>query len=208
MKYLFSHWDKLKKKLVGKQIFLFLDYDGTLTPIVSTPEKAVIPRRAKKLLKLLSTNPKCKLAIVSGRSLRDVKQMVGVRGVIYAGNHGWETTGPGINFENPISPRAKALIREVKNKLKRKLPLVKGMLLEDKGFTLSLHYRLVNKKDLPLLKTIFYIFIGLASALLLFYLYNFFFGDSEKSFIDKKKDGKKKDGKKKDGKKKGGRKFG
>ena len=74
MDYLSSDkWDEIKNRLKDKFIFLFLDYDGTLTPIVETPDKAVISQEAKELLKKLSKNHDCKISIISGRSLNDVK---------------------------------------------------------------------------------------------------------------------------------------
>ncbi|MBU4346356.1 MAG: trehalose-phosphatase [Candidatus Omnitrophica bacterium] len=154
MKYLFAHWDSFKKKLDNKYIILFLDYDGTLTPIVNSPAQAVIPVKIKELLSRLSQNPGCKLAIISGRALGDIKKMVGLENIIYAGNHGLELEGPKIRFQSPIRMRFKAFLKQIKNGLTKKLSSIKGVLIEDKGLSLSIHYRLVNKKKIALLKNI------------------------------------------------------
>lgn len=153
MDYLLKYWDSLKNKL-NNNIMLFLDYDGTITPIAKTPSKAVIASKTKNLLSELSKNSHCKIAIISGRSLNDIKNMVRLRNIIYAGNHGLEIEGPKIKFENEISPRLKDIIEQIKNDLYTKFSKIKGILIEDKRLSLSIHYRLVNKKYIPLIKNV------------------------------------------------------
>jgi len=155
MEYLFSHRDKLKNRLSDKFILLFLDYDGTLTPIVETPDKAVIPQNTKDLLEELSTSPSCRVAIISGRSLSDIKNLVGLKDIIYAGNHGLEIEGPKIKFESQVSPRLKSIIRRIYEDAVSKFSKIKGVLIEDKGLTISVHYRLVDKKDIQEFLNIF-----------------------------------------------------
>jgi trehalose-phosphatase len=156
MKNLFRHWDNLKKELSDKNIMLFLDFDGTLVPIVENPSKALIPEEIKGLLKGLSKNRRCRLAIITGRGLRDIKKRVGLKNIIYSGNHGLEIKGPKIGFEAPISPDYKAILRQIKNELKERVSPIRGALLEDKGLSLSIHYRLVSNKQIPFVKTAFY----------------------------------------------------
>jgi len=69
---------------------LLLDYDGTLSPIAPTPALATIPTETKKILERLSNHPDVFIAVISGRSVTDVKGMVGIEGITYAGNHGLE----------------------------------------------------------------------------------------------------------------------
>jgi len=156
MEHLFRRWDRFKKILSARTSILFLDYDGTLTPIVSVPEAAIIPKKNRELLKRLSKTGATKVAIVSGRSLKDVKRLVGVRGIIYAGNHGFEIEGPKIKFKSPVSLSFKATIKQVESDLAKNLSSIKGMRLENKGLTLSLHYRLVKKTSTPKVKKIFH----------------------------------------------------
>jgi trehalose-phosphatase len=155
MEYLFSHLGKLKNRLNGKFILLFLDYDGTLTPIVETPEKAVISREPKDLLNKLSKKSHCSVAIISGRSLNDIKGLVRLKDIIYVGNHGLEIEGPKIKFESQLSPRLKSIIRHIYEDAVSKLSKIKGVLIEDKGLTISVHYRLVDKKDIQEFLSIF-----------------------------------------------------
>ena len=69
-------------------ILLFLDYDGTLTPIVKTHYKAILQTKTKNLLKSLVKNKSVELSIVTGRSLTDIKRLVGLKGICYCGCHG------------------------------------------------------------------------------------------------------------------------
>lgn len=153
----------MQEKLKNKHLIVFLDYDGTLAPIAGRPDRARILPRAKSLLKVLSKIRDCRLAVISGRSLKDIKQMVGVPGIIYAGNHGLEAIGPGIRFSRKVSPQFKKNVRQLKYELTRQLAAVKGAFVEDKGLSLSLHYRLVRRGDIALLKRIFF---GLTRGLL------------------------------------------
>ena len=147
MEYLFRHWDWLKKELSGKCIFLFLDYDGTLAPITESPEKAVVSPKIKRSLERLSENPDRTLAIVSGRALDDIKRLVGLKNIIYVANHGLEIEGPNIKFRPPLSVRFKNALKDIKDGLTEKLATIKGALIEDKGMTLSVHYRLTTRRD-------------------------------------------------------------
>ena len=150
MRYLFDCWDKISSKIKkSPRIFLFFDYDGTLTPIVSTPEKATFHKKSKELIRRLIKNQKFKVAIISGRSLKDVKSMVGLKGIIYAGNHGLEITKPRKGLKN--SP-----LKTICIALKKGLGHIKGIRVEDKGCTLSVHFRLVRPEHRILVKKIFY----------------------------------------------------
>ncbi len=155
MKYLFSVWQELKEQLAGKFIFLFLDYDGTLSPIVDSPDQAVLSLKARELLKNLRDCPRCKIAIISGRKLEDIRSSVGIEGIIYAGNHGLEIEGPKIRFRSLVPSGYLKLLQRIKAELERGISPFAGAFIEDKGLILSLHYRQVDKKDIQGLKLIF-----------------------------------------------------
>lgn len=154
MDYIFSQFSKIKELLSNKLILLLLDYDGTLTPIVETPSKAIIHKDTRELLQKLSRSPNCKIGIISGRKLEDIKNIVGIDSIIYAGNHGLEIQGLKIKFENQVSPRLKSIIRNIAVDTQKRLSGIKGVLIEDKGLTLSIHYRLVSKKDMPVFEKV------------------------------------------------------
>ena len=137
-----------------KKIIFFLDYDGTLTPIRKKPRLAKIDKNTKLLLTKLASKPHSRVFIVSGRSLKDIRSLIGLRSLCYIGNHGIELEGPGFKYINPKAKSLKPFIQRAYQTLKKKLK-IKGIILENKIYTLSLHYRLVDSKKMPVLKKIF-----------------------------------------------------
>ena len=156
MKHLFDDIHGLRQKICNRHIMLFLDYDGTLAPIAFTPNKATITDINRALLRRLSKCRTIKLAIISGRSLKDIKGMVRIKGITYSGNHGLEIEGPRIKFTAPMPAGYMTALRRIKNRLSAELSSIKGVLIEDKGHVLSLHYRLINRKKIPLVRTVFH----------------------------------------------------
>ncbi len=152
MRHLFKDWKKVSRELAGKHVYFFLDYDGTLAPIVSSPEKALIHQEVRLTLAAISVLPSVRLAIISGRSLADIKEKIQLKGIVYCGNHGMEIEGPYIKFNSYMSPQLKQQIKEICFGLRCALEGIKGAILEDKDFTLSLHYRKVRKSEQALLK--------------------------------------------------------
>lgn len=157
MKYLFSDWERIEKALKGKFIYLFLDHDGTLAPIAQTPDKAIMPKGTKDLLRQLSKTPNCKIAIISGRTLKDISKRIGLRNIVYVGNHGFEIKGPKIKFKSPISRKYRKILKELKAKLEKSLSPFKGVFVEDKGFCLAVHYRLADENNISAIASKFYV---------------------------------------------------
>lgn len=154
--YLFSDRKRAGKILRGKFIYLFLDYDGTLSPIADTPGRAVMSGRVKRLLFLLSGTPGCRIAIVSGRKLSDLEKRVRLKNIVYVGNHGFEIKGPKIKFKSPVLSRYRRSLEEIKARLCREFSSIRGVIVEDKGYSLGVHYRLAAGKDITAVKNIFY----------------------------------------------------
>jgi len=124
MKYLFARWNDVTIDIADKFVMLFLDYDGTLTPIVESPDKAHIPEQTRDLLKKLSANPLCTIAIITGRATKDIKGKIGIRNIIYASNHGLQVQGPNIKFKTPLSASYRNSIRKIKSQLHKKLSFI------------------------------------------------------------------------------------
>jgi len=129
-------------------VLLCFDYDGTLTPIVATPEAALLTEETRDLLRSLSRHPRYRLAIVSGRALREIRSMVGIDGLIYAGNHGLELDGNSLRFIHPAARSARPAIEESARQLHRALDGIAGVRIEDKDLSLSIHFRQVKPEDL------------------------------------------------------------
>jgi len=155
VEYLFGRWKKIEDAVAGSVgAFLFLDYDGTLASIAKTPEMALLPKETRKILAELNSNPFFTLAIISGRSLEDIRKLVGIKGVIYAGNHGLQMKGPSLSYVNKEALRNRDLLSNIRRRLQNKVSGIEGVFVEDKGLTLSVHYRLASKKDIKPLKLI------------------------------------------------------
>ncbi|MCH8225999.1 MAG: trehalose-phosphatase [Chloroflexi bacterium] len=128
------------------RVLLLFDYDGTLTPIVERPDLAVLAPETKALLAGLHRNDRFIVGIVSGRSLDDIRSRVGVSGLVYAGNHGLEIQGPDLDFTHPAAEELRETLGRVYAGLREELVdapgvALPGVFLEDKGLTLSFHYR-------------------------------------------------------------------
>ncbi len=123
-------------------MILFLDFDGTITPIVSSPELAVLSAETRAVLKELNEAPNTRVAVVSGRSIGDLKQRVALP-LIYAGNHGLEIEGPGMQFRHELAEQLAPRLLDVLEPVRRVLAHVPDILFEQKGLTASVHYRQV-----------------------------------------------------------------
>ena len=88
-----SRLGEIARRLAGRRPVVFLDYDGTLTPIVARPELAILSHGMRSQVEALSRH--CPVAIVSGRDRGDVEKLVGLPELVYAGSHGFDIAGPG-----------------------------------------------------------------------------------------------------------------
>ena len=144
MEHLFTNMERVAKTLENKTVLLFLDYDGTLTPLQEHPDKAVLSADMREALEAVGKAPECRIIALSGRALNDVRGKVGMKKVIYVGNHGLEIAGPDITFSGMLTPRFKETLKGIKEEIQRQIiPRIPGMWVEDKGATISIHYRVV-----------------------------------------------------------------
>jgi trehalose 6-phosphate synthase/phosphatase len=133
----------LASYLRGYRTSLFLDYDGTLTPLVDHPDQAGLAPGTRALLKTLSRRDDTEVAIVSGRSLDDVRSLVNLDRATYAGNHGLEVSAPDLpHFEHEDAAHYRERITELAEDLEE--VCVDGAWVESKGHTLTWHYRQVS----------------------------------------------------------------
>jgi trehalose 6-phosphate synthase/phosphatase len=122
-------------------VALFLDYDGTLTPLVARPEEARLSESSRQALEQALRNPAVDVVMVSGRSLADIRELVGLPGLTYVGNHGFEIEGPGISYRHPGMERFLAALTAAAADLSSLA--VEGAWVEHKGPTLTYHLRAV-----------------------------------------------------------------
>lgn len=127
----------------GQTPLLFLDFDGTLSPIVEHHEDAEISDEMRELVEDLAG--KYPVAVVSGRGLADVKKRVGLPELFYAGSHGFEISGPkGFARDHEEAVKVMPVFNELQPILKEKLEHIRGVDFERKKFTLAVHYRQVK----------------------------------------------------------------
>lgn len=132
----------------GRALALFLDYDGTLTPIVPRPQDAVLAPAVRETVERLAQV--CPVAIISGRDLADVRALVGVQGLIYAGSHGFDIAGPRGSIPGGSErDRFLPMLAEAERELRARLAEIPGSQLERKKYSVAVHYRNVAEAGLP-----------------------------------------------------------
>ena len=126
------------------RLAVFLDYDGTLTPIVSHPEDAWLSESMRQTLgSLVARVP---VAILSGRDLDDVRGRVLVDGIVYAGSHGFDIAGAG-GLRRELGAAYLPVLDAAETELREALDEIPDAQLERKHFSVAAHYRNVNEDD-------------------------------------------------------------
>lgn len=136
-------FDEYLAKYIGNthKLALLLDYDGTLAPIAPHPDLAIIPEETKHILQRLSNIPDVYIAVISGRNVDNVKQMVGIEGITYAGNHGLEILHPdGTKFVHPMPTKYEGKVGDLLKDLEEQV-CKDGAWVENKGALLTFHFR-------------------------------------------------------------------
>ncbi|XP_064215204.1 uncharacterized protein Tps1 isoform X1 [Tribolium castaneum] len=136
-------FDEYLAKYIGNthKLALLLDYDGTLAPIAPHPDLAIIPPETKNVLQRLSNISDVYIAIISGRDVNNVKQMVGIDGITYAGNHGLEILHPdNTKFVHPMPTEFRDKVGELLRQLQERV-CRDGAWVENKGALLTFHFR-------------------------------------------------------------------
>ena len=129
---------RIEERAAPAGLSVFLDYDGTLTPIVPRPEDAKLAPSMRETVCALAS--RCLVGIVSGRDLDDVRSMVALENVVYAGDHGFNILTPENGRFSPAEKHL-PLIRNAAGKLKDLVSRIPGAWLEQKTYTLSVHFR-------------------------------------------------------------------
>ncbi|WZZ37405.1 hypothetical protein YC2023_020806 [Brassica napus] len=142
----------------GKQIVMFLDYDGTLSPIVADPDRAFITSKMRRTVKKLAKS--FPTSIVTGRCIDKVYSFVKLAELYYAGSHGMDIKGPTKGFSRYNKDKPSVLyqpagdflpmIDEVFKQLVEKTKSTPGAKVENNKFCLSVHFRCVDEKVLEI----------------------------------------------------------
>jgi trehalose-phosphatase len=129
----------------ASHIALFLDFDGTISNIVPIPQDAHLARGIRNTLESLAGRDDFTITIISGRALADIRDRIELNNVIYAGNHGLEIESEEIRFREPVAEALRRELRCLALQLKLALSDTDGLEIEDKGLTLSVHFRRVTE---------------------------------------------------------------
>jgi trehalose-phosphatase len=144
---------ELARRLAPSPLLVALDIDGTLAPIASTPAGAAVPEATLQTLRNLTSCPGIEVAFVTGRSAPDGRRMVDLPGTRVIGNHGMELIEPdGTLRVNQAAREAAPRIAQAAAQLFARLHDIKGAIVEDKRWTLSVHFRLVAESDRPIIE--------------------------------------------------------
>ena len=137
----FEGYPDLRMMFGKRKPVFFFDYDGTLSPIVNDPAKAIMTEGLQDLLNDLAR--KFRIAVISGRDMDDVKNFVGLDNLIYAGSHGFRIAGPdGLFMEQEQAKKLRPRLDEMEKKLRETLEKqICGVHVERKRYAIAVHYR-------------------------------------------------------------------
>ncbi len=138
-------WERepeLRARLAGRTPAVFLDYDGTLTPIVEDYNRAFLPDATRATIAALAR--RCPVAIVSGRDLATTRRLIGLDALYYAGSHGFEIGGPK-GWHDALEKGVEALpeLDLAERELREAVRDIEGHAVERKRFSIAIHYRRV-----------------------------------------------------------------
>ena len=143
----------LNERLAGRHPAVFLDYDGTLTPIVDRPQDAVIAESMRAAVRALAR--RCTVCVVSGRDRVVVQELMGVNDLVVAGSHGFDIWSPDAGtFEHEASGGFDALLERVTNRVRSEAGAIDGALIEPKKASVAVHTRLVSDSERPRVKAL------------------------------------------------------
>jgi len=139
-------YPRIEALLRSRRPAVFLDYDGTLTPIVARPELAILDATMRETLRELAAL--CPVAVVSGRDLENVRDLVAVPELAYSGSHGYAIeTADGRRHEHPAGVCALPRLDAAEAALREALHPIEGHLVERKRFSIAVHFRNVRAEE-------------------------------------------------------------
>lgn len=148
-------WNNVSKRIhSAPEIALFLDYDGTITPIRNTPNEAILAPDTTHLLQRLIQLPNMRVTIVTGRSMEDIRRLIPFENIGFIANHGFHILQDGTEWIHPDAVSSCQTLHQLHAILQNALKQFQKAYLEDKQFTLSIHYRNVYIQEEPTFKEI------------------------------------------------------
>lgn len=132
----------------AERLWLFLDYDGTLVKFSRTPDILQPDKRLIDLMRHLADHARIRVAIVSGRRLRDLQTLLPVSGIYLAATYGIEIITPeGERIQREDYSQVRPYLERLKPHWQEIIDGRKGFYLEDKGWSLAVHARYASEQD-------------------------------------------------------------
>src|SRR5215213_1949776 len=139
---LFDALDEVSARVrAAPHLLLFCDFDGALAPVYDNPAAATLSAEVRPLLADLARTGKVTVTVVSGRSAADLRGRADLAEVIVAGNHGLEIAGPDWEHVDPAVAESRPAVAHLVAALGRPLEGIPGVAVEDKGLSVSVHFR-------------------------------------------------------------------
>ena len=158
---LLAHREELAHLMERGPAGLFLDIDGTLAHLIDLPGAVELSVTVKKAL--LALSGRLTVVVLTGREVAAAQRIVGLESVVYVGNHGLEwSDGMLASTVLPAAQPYVAKVHVVAEQLERDLLPLPGVFLEEKGPTLSVHYR--RSPDSPAARAEVLAFLNKATA--------------------------------------------
>jgi trehalose 6-phosphate phosphatase len=139
---LFSHLEAAVEVLLHRPAGLFVDLDGTLADIASTPAEVEVPLRVREDLERIGR--RLAVGVLTGREAGDARAIVGSDELLYAGSHGAQWWQAGHAWFAPEAESYISAIHTLAVAADRRFTVQDGYIVEDKGASMSVHYRLTD----------------------------------------------------------------
>jgi trehalose 6-phosphate phosphatase len=148
MQYLFEEWADFSRSFKeSRHVLLLSDFDGTIAVGAGRPEDTELSNDIRQKFQALAGKPQITAGVISGRSLAELKSLVAIKDIYYSGNHGLEIESPGLNYVYPHAEASRSMMKKLGAQLEEALKDIHGVIIQEKGFSISVHYRMARPED-------------------------------------------------------------
>ncbi len=149
--HLFTKDEEIANLMKNKKLIVFLDYDGTLTPIVPLPDQAILNSNTRDVVDKLSNF--IPVIIISGRDMDVLKNFVQLKNIIYSSCHGFEIdSSEKYKLHYEVDKDALSFLTQITTQINQVLSSITGIQIETKKYSVSVHYRNVEEKHLDFIR--------------------------------------------------------
>jgi trehalose 6-phosphate phosphatase len=136
---LLRSWPEIERRIVGRSLTIFLDFDGTLVEFADRPRGVVLSEEGQQHIDgLIQRWP---TTLLTGRALDDIMRLAPLERLNYAANHGFEILLQGMPEPYHVAPDVTAAIDAAADELQRMLAPCVGVEVENKRYSVAVHYR-------------------------------------------------------------------